>query len=264
MTFLVTPKREFLIMPVLALIVGFSIYVWPFRLGHAPIFLVSAVLFSMLTLAGRIFLPAYLAGVTVVNFAQWRLIKAFAIRLMSSDTNFFDAAMVAVNARQDIIGKLGGWWDAFYRPNIEPFLYAIPRAFWPSKPMNFVDISTALRAIENGRTVESTIGGNGVGIIGTSWVCGSATGLILGMLALGWAASFTDRFLGKMHNASSGRILIFAISATTLFQFYRQGTLGWVFLNFFQTVAVFWLTTLGLIAITYRSRMAHLTSNGAA
>jgi hypothetical protein len=257
-TLVVTPKREYLMMPALAILVGFSIYVRPLRLSHAPVFLIGAVGLSLLTLLGRIVIPVYEAGLRIVDFARWDLIQKFAVRLMSADTNLFDATVVTVYGRDDIIAKFGGWWEAFYRPNIEPFSFAIPRVLWPTKPDLLVDVSTALRAIERGLTLESVDGGNGVGLIGTSWLYGEFIGLACGMALLAWAASYVDSFLNKMHYASAGRILVFAISLATLFQAYRQATLGWSFLDFFQTLGVFWLTNLFLTYLANSRPTLHL------
>jgi len=248
-TLVITPKREFLIVPALAVIVGISIYVRPLRLSHAPYFLVGAIGFSLLTLFGRILIPVYEAGFQIRDFRRWDLIEKFVVRLMSTDMNFFDATVVSVYGRQDVLAKFGGWWEAFYRPNIEPFTFAIPRAVWPSKPDSLVDVSTGLRAIERGLALENVDGGNGVGLIGTSWVYGELIGLACGMALLAWAAAFVDRFLNKMHYASAGRIAIFAISLASLFQLYRQATIGWWFLGFFQTMGVFWLTILYLTVV---------------
>lgn len=246
MTFVVTPKREVLIMPILALLVGFSTYYKPLLLSKAPLFLSGAVFFSMATLAGRIFLPAYAAGVTLFSLSRLDLLRKFAIRLLSTDIAFFDATAAGIYGKQAIIMKFGGWWNMLYRPNLEVASYAIPRFLWPGKPDNLVDVSTALLSIIEGIPLDKAQGGFGIGLIGTSWLYGGAIGLIIGMALLAMAASFVDRFLYKMHSASATRILTFAISATMLFHLYRQGTVGWVFINFFQTSATFWLTVITL------------------
>lgn len=247
LTFLITPKRLVLMAPLLSLGVGFGIYVRPLQLKYAPIFLFGALTFSMVTLAARIFLPAYLAGAEVLDFARWGLVKKFALAQLSADLGFFDSTAVAVFRANDILAKFDGWWNAFYRPNFEPFLYAIPRFIWPSKPDHLVDVAIAMRAVIFGGTLRSTDIGVGVGLIGTSWLYGAIFGLVAGMAILAWAATFVDRFLEKMHFASPGRILIFASSCTVLFHLYRQGTLGWTFLNFFQTGSAFLGTSLFLI-----------------
>ncbi len=250
MSFIITPKRDYLIASALAIIVGFGIYVRPLRLSQAPVFLISAVMLSMATLAGRIFLPAYLAGINVVNFARWDLVRTFAVKLLSADVGFFDSTVLAIYGREQVIDRIGGWWAALYRPNIETFYYMIPRVIWPSKPAIFMDISIAFRSIMEGTPLNRTLGGNGVGFVGTSWIYGRLLGLICGMALLGWAASIVDRFLPKMHYASPGRILVFAVSLMVLFHFYRQGSLGWTFLTFFQTGLVFWLASL---IVTYQA-----------
>lgn len=247
MTFLITPKRLILIVPLLALITGFGVYIRPLRINQAPIFLLGAVTFSMATIAGRVFLPAFAAGVTVLNWTQLDVVRKFAIKMLSADIAYFDATVVAIYGREAVLAKFGGWWGAFYRPNIEPFLYVVPRAIWPWKPESLADMSTALRAIEYGVLLGKAEGGFGIGLIGTAWIYGEFLGLVFCMALLGWAAVFVDRFLVNTHRASAGRILIFAVSATVLFHVYRQGTLGWVFLNFFQTALVFYLTTIALI-----------------
>jgi len=252
MTFLITPKRLVLIVPILALMTGFGIYIRPLRINQAPLFLLGAVVFSMATIAGRIFLPAYAAGITVLNFARLDIVRKFAIRMLSGDISFFDATVVGIYGREAVLAKFGGWWDTFYRPNLEPFLYAIPRVIWPWKPENLVDVSTALRAITQGVPLEKAVGGFGIGLVGTAWIYGEFIGLVFCMGVLSWSAVFVDRFLVKMHYASPGRILIFAVSATVLFHLYRQGSLGWCFLSFFQTMAVFWLTIVLLIYLNGR------------
>jgi len=257
MTFIITPKREVLIMPILALLVGFSTYYKPLLLSKAPLFLSGAVFFSMATLAGRIFLPAYAAGITLVKLAQFDQLRKFGIRLLSTDVAFFDATAAGIYGKQAIIMKFGGWWNMIYRPNLEVISYAIPRFLWPGKPDNLVDVSTALLSIIEGLPLDKTQGGFGIGLIGTSWLYGGGLGLVFGMALLAMAAAFVDRFLLKTHRASATRILTFAISATMLFHLYRQGTVGWVFINFFQTSATFWLTVITL-AYLVSSRRVHV------
>jgi hypothetical protein len=245
-TFIISPKREVLVIPLFSLLVGFSIYLRPLKLSQAPVFLVSAVSFSLLTLFGRIFVPAYFANVDIFTVANGNVIKNFVVRLLSADNNYFDATGVAIYGTKDILAKFGGWWSAFVEPNILPLTYFMPRAFWPSKPEVYYDLGAALRAIQIGTPLRLTEGGNGISLTGSAWVYGGPIGLIIGMALLAWAACQVDRFLLKMHYASPVRILVFAISATMLFLFYRQGTIGFLFLDFAQTALVFWLTVLAL------------------
>ncbi len=251
-TFIISPKRQDLLLVILAVMVGFSIYVRPLKLKDAPVLILAGLVFSAVSLAGRILVPAYLAHVNVFNAAQSDAGWKFMVYSVSIDLNLFDGMVVAVAGKEDIIAKFGGWRDSFYRPNFEPLTYAVTRILWPGKPGNLVDVATALRAVEIGTSLEKTIGGTGLGLIGTTWMWGKLFGLVIGMGIFGWAVSFVDRFVRKMHYASPGRIMIFAVCVTATFHFFRQGSLGWAFLAFFQTETVFWLTALLLLYVSSR------------
>jgi len=251
-SFLLTPKRLVLLAPILAILIGFGIYVWPLRLRYAPYFVAAAMGFSLITLLTRIFLPAYLAGVNVLDFANFDRVRYFVVHLMGMDMGFFEGTAVAVYGTNDVIAKFGSWGGAFYFPNVEPFFYIVPRFIWPLKPDHFVDVAVAVGTVMYGGTLEKANWGYGVGLVGTSWLYGGFAGLVVGMGILGWASAVCDRFMAKMHYASPERILIFAVACTTLFHLYRQGTIGWVFLNFVQTQAPFFVAVLVLLYVSSR------------
>jgi hypothetical protein len=249
-TFIVSIKRDVLIAPLMALIVGISIYWRPLEMRRAPLFLVAALLFSVLTLFGRILLPAYLAHIDLFGNAGSSAFRTFVIHLMATDTGYFDGNLIAIYGAQDIIAKFGGWWDAFARPNLIPLIYLIPRFVWPSKPDDFIDLGAALYAIQSGVPLTMVRGGAGLCLTGSAWIYGGLFGLTCAMALLGWAAHFVDRFLAQMHRASPSRILIFAVSAMVLFHLYRQGTIGFTFLTFVQVGALFWLAAVVLAYTT--------------
>ena len=165
-SFLLTPKRLVLLAPILAVLTGFGIYVWPLRLRYAPYFVLGAVGFSLITLLGRIFLPAYLAGVDVLDFANLERVRYFVLHLMGMDLGFFEGTAVAIYGSNDVIAKFGSWGNAFYLPNVEPFFYVVPRFIWPLKPDHFVDVSVAVGTVMYGGTLERRTGAMGLVSLG--------------------------------------------------------------------------------------------------
>jgi hypothetical protein len=101
--------------------------------------------------------------------------------------------------------------------------------------------------------MDETTVGIATTLIGTSWIFGGVVGLVVGMFLLAALTSRVDVFLNKMHYATPSRIVFFSLSCSLLFHFFRQGTVGWAFLIFFQSETVFLLTTFLLLYVSARA-----------
>jgi len=254
LTYIIAAKRLVLFVPVMAITAGFGIYIRQLSVRQAPALLIASLGFGAATLFLRIYVPAAIAGVSIDLYkVSWASGSLIAFYLFSLELSTFESIALSVHGSHELLQRFGGWWPAFYRVNIEPFYYLVPRIIWPTKPVQLVDISHAVASVIYHSRMDETTVGIATTLIGTSWIFGGVVGLVVGMFLLAALTSRVDVFLNKMHYATPSRIVFFSLSCSLLFHFFRQGTVGWAFLIFFQSETVFLLTTFLLLYVSARA-----------
>jgi hypothetical protein len=254
LTYIIAAKRLVLFVPVMAITAGFGIYIRQLSVRQAPALLIASLGFGDATLFLRIYVPAAIAGVSIDLYkVSWASGSLIAFYLFSLELSTFESIALSVHGSHELLQRFGGWWPAFYRVNIEPFYYLVPRIIWPTKPVQLVDISHAVASVIYHSRMDETTVGIATTLIGTSWIFGGVVGLVVGMFLLAALTSRVDVFLNKMHYATPSRIVFFSLSCSLLFHFFRQGTVGWAFLIFFQSETVFLLTTFLLLYVSARA-----------
>lgn len=231
-TYFLSGKRSMLILPMVLVVCAFATFRRPITARSLPLVFVVILGFGMMTLLLRILAPQTAIG----NFIDYGLLGDGSLvdfYLYSPEFASFDMLVRAMAQDQEVISLLGGRGIAFYRAFIEPFLYIIPRAVWPDKPMMFTDISHAFYALTFGGIINDQTPGLAATLVGYASVLGGPVAVIVAFVLLGWLASLVDRAEAR----SYAGLAIRAVGIVLVFQLFRQGSVGWVFLLFVQTMA---------------------------
>jgi len=183
----------------------------------------------MISLLFRIFVPASVAGYTIdirdVSYAKGSLFNFYAYSLEFSTV---DMTAVALQSGGQIRAMFDGPFNAFIVTNLYPFLYGIPRIFFPWKPEGFYDFSYAISAMLTGGDYREAEVGYASTIVGTSLILGGVAGVLIVLFALGVLVERVDR-ANQFANWTTRRIFGYSFVLSLVFHFFRQGTLGWAF-----------------------------------
>lgn len=232
LAFLGTGKRSYLILPIIVLAVSYHKFVAPINIKKLPAAIVIMLALGFSSLMARIYLPVIFNDLEInldrVPWAEGSLIRFY---FLSLEFSTFEAFALSIFYDNQIVALLGDTATAFYRTNLEPLLFLVPRTIWPGKPEAFVDVSHAVRVVMLGGSVE-----NGTGIastlLGTSWALGNIVGLSAAMLSTGFASSFFDKN-ARFKQMSLFQVITYSFVLVLLFNFFRQGTFGWTILTVF-------------------------------
>jgi hypothetical protein len=236
LTFILSGKRSTMILPLALVICAFTTIRHPITVRSLPLVFVVLLGFGMGTLLLRILAPQSAIG----NVLDYRLLGGGSLvdfYLYSPEFAGFDMLVRAVGQADQIIDMFGGRAVAFYRAFFEPFLYIIPRAIWMDKPDQFVDLAHGFYAVTFSGGLTGQVGFNAT-LIGYSHVLGGPFAVAASFFALGLVAGWIDR--PRIPDYSG---LVFkAIGIVFIFTLFRQGSFGWTFLIFVQTMAPALLT----------------------
>lgn len=231
LTFILSGKRSSLLLPLVLMISAFTAYRRPITVRSLPVVLVALLSFGMATLMLRILAPQSAIG----SVLDYRLLGGGSLvdfYLYSPEFAGFDMVVRSVGQGDQIADMFGGRAIAFYRAFLEPFLYVVPRAIWPGKPDSFVDLSHGFYSATFGGGLTGLVGLGGT-LIGYANVLGGPFAVAGSFIGLGLLSGWIDRDRGDGVPA-----LVFkAIGIVLAFTMFRQGSLGWTFLIFFQTMS---------------------------
>jgi hypothetical protein len=223
-------KRLALILPLLALIVGFSVLVRHLSVKLIPLLLIAFLGFGMVTLLVRIFLPASAAQVNIdLNNVGYAHGSVFAFYFNSLEFSTVEMITVATQSAKELNNLLGGTANAFFQTNIVPFSFGIPRSVWLEKPTNYYDLSYAVSSLLNHQRVEDTSVGYVTTLVGTAFVTAGPVGIVGAFGTFGASIVLLDRIL-IARNWSNSRIIGYGFVLMCVFHFFRMGTLAWTFL----------------------------------
>jgi hypothetical protein len=223
-------KRLALVLPLLALVVGFSVLVRHLSVRLIPVLLIAFLGFGMVTLLVRIFLPASAAQVNIdLNTVSYAKGSVLAFYFNSLEFSTVEMITVATRSAQVLNDSLGGAANTFFQTSVVPFSFGIPRAIWLEKPTNYYDLSYAVSSLLNHQRVEDTSVGYVTTLVGTAFVTAGPLGVVAGFCAFGAAVVVLDRML-LARSWSNSRIIGYAFVLMCVFHFFRMGTLAWTFL----------------------------------
>ncbi len=229
-TFLVSGKRFTVVLPILAIAIGYHVYR---RKLNAPILLpaVAAVLgIGLVSLSARVLLPAALADVHVdlerIPYAEGSIVAFY---FYSLEFSTVEMMTVAIQSSHRINHMFGGQWNGFIESNLSPFLYSIPRAIWPMKPELFTDYSYAISSIVTGGDVDEPEVGYASTIIGTSYIGVGGFGVAGSAIALGLLTAWIDSRFVSETRWTPGNIMLYAYGLVVVFHLFRQGSPAWTF-----------------------------------
>jgi hypothetical protein len=247
LTYLLSAKRSELLVPIFILILAFHYYIKRISVKFLPAFLVIGLGFGMVTLMARIYLPNIALGNAVdlraVNYAGGSILKFY---LFSPEFSAFDMVVRAAADPSHISDQLGGLWPSFYRSNIEPFSYVIPRSFWPNKPLFYADLSQALYTTAFGGGLSARAVGIASTLIGHAFVWGNFVGVIVAFGVFGALSKRVDASFLRERIPRPGVLCGQAVALVLFFHMFRQGSLGPVFMIFLQNLAVPLVTGLAI------------------
>lgn len=237
-TYILTGKRSAIIPQLIMPIVGYSALRRTIEARWLPLFLSVIFAFGMGSLLFRIYAPAHANGVNIdlrnIDYARGSLLDFY---LFSPEFSGFDMIVRSYAQADTITDLLGGKWMAFYRANLEPFLFPVPRALWPEKPDYFYDLAHGYFVATFGGGISGASAGLAATLIGYSIVLGGPMLAAATMALLGVFSAWGDRYVGSKYEKSEKTIIWHALTILLAFQIFRQGSLGWVFLTFFQNMA---------------------------
>ena len=151
----------------------------------------------------------------------------------------------SVGQADQIADMFGGRLIAFYRAFLEPFLYIVPRAVWPDKPASFVDLAHGFYSATFSGGLTGRVG-FGATLIGYANLLGGPFAVAFSFLVLGLFSGWVDRPRGDGLPA-----LVFkTVGIVIIFTLFRQGSLGWVFLIFTQTMIVVSMVWIAFIIVS--------------
>jgi hypothetical protein len=226
-SFFITGKRLFLILPLISL--SLSIHRdWKY-IGYKWLYFSVLIILGIgfCSLMFRIYAPSILNGFEIdLEAAHWSDGSILKFYFYSLEFATFEFLSLNLFARETLIDFFGGSFGTFYKTNIEPFLYLVPRLFWSAKPEIFVDISHANSAmISSNRFGESGIAST---ILGTSFVIAGPIGLFFALAFLGGVSALVDKHWNRGYKSKSySGILRHGFLLVFIFHFFRQGSLGW-------------------------------------
>ena len=224
-------KRLILLWPMLCAGLGVHSYLRRLSISLLPLAVAGVIGFGMLSLFGRVFLPASLSDATIdLNAVTWANGSIIRFYLYSLELSTFEMTTVSIQKADVLCSMFGGVLEAFYTANVEPFLYIIPRAIWAGKPSQLHDVAHAVAAYVFSTNLDVTTLGLNSTIIGASWTLGGSLGLTASMLGFGWCCATLDLKSLSPEKLTPRQIIRYAFYLTLVFHTYRQGTLGWVFL----------------------------------
>ncbi|PHR21886.1 MAG: hypothetical protein COA41_01925 [Sphingopyxis sp.] len=230
LAFLGTGKRSYLILPIIVFAVSYHKFVAPISIKKLPIASIIVLGFGFVSLMARIYLPLIFNNLEIdLNRVSWAQGSVIRFYFLSLEFATFEAFALSIFYDNQIVALLGDTATAFYRTNLEPLLFFVPRAIWLGKPDTFVDMSHAVRAIMVGGPVEE---GPGIAstLLGTSWALGNIVGLSAAMLSTGFVAAFFDKN-ARFLQMSLFQVIQYSFIIVLMFQFFRQGTFGWTILT---------------------------------
>jgi oligosaccharide repeat unit polymerase len=267
MTIGIIGKRLFVIWPLLAFALAFSHYVYKIRPKHILIVIAAIFLFGWLSLSFRIFAPLSAAGSLNsfdIRAVPWAQGSAWRFYFGSLEFAYFDLTVASINGREIVTKLFNGQLEMLYKTHIEPFFFIVPRAIWPSKPEQFLDLAHGLAALTFFEDVATVDLGINSALTGTSWLSGGVFGVVFAFGFLGYVAARSDKFYysGKVSMMPSAlRIIIYAYFLMVVFHLFRQGTFGWVFmiaviqqLGGISAVVLLWFITFRASVIQNRTR----------
>lgn len=230
-TFALIGKRLTLLWPLL--VVGLIINEQRFRIRnrYIPIILVGIATFGFFSLLFRIYAPAATVNMVIdLREVSWASGSIFLFYFNSEEFSTFEMFTAVIEGQKELTELFGGWWTLFYRSQLEPFLYAIPRLIWASKPMEFRDVAHAVRALTTGHSLETVTGGTASTVLGSSYLLGGPIGLSICLGGVGYFAGRMDKWWRSCTYKTWKNYLIYGFLIATLFHVFRQGSFGWVFI----------------------------------
>jgi len=231
LSFLTVGKRLALFLPFLAIVLAVQQYRRRLTVRALPVLLIGAVLFGMLSLFARIFVPAAVANAPVdlesVSYSGGGSPLLFYFYSLEFST--VEMISVCVQSAHDIASLFPSYGDMIVQTNLAPFAYTVPRSVWAGKPDMFTDFSYAVASVVNNADIADSTVGYVPTLVGTSFVVAGVPGVIIGFLILGALCARVDRVFGRM-DWSSFRLLGTAILLMFVFHLFRMGTVAWTFL----------------------------------
>lgn len=229
-------KRLVVLWPLIVIVLSISRF-WRPITPKFVIFVIPLLLgFGFITLMYRIFFPLSLSGSSEafnLYSVPWANGSLWMFYFNSLEFAYFELTLAAIGGRAAIIEMFGGQLELIYRAHIEPFSYIIPRAIWPNKPEQYLDLSHALAALIFWGDLYSIRLGVAASLIGTSWLSGGLIGLISAFLFLGLIAGYCDRYYygsSIVRQHSPFRVILYGLMLAAIFHLFRHGTFGWVFI----------------------------------
>ena len=199
----------------------------------------------------RIFLPASLGNIAIdLRAVHWAQGSTLSFYFRSLEFSGFELLTLSISAPERILQVLGGYWATLYKANLEPFLYIVPRVLWSGKPTQFLDISHGVAIVVFGGGIGRNVFGIAPLLVGTSWIMGGILGLSGAFSGLGWLSAKFDLFIRRRQSPNTIEILIYANMLVLVFEIFRQGTLGWIFLLALNTQFGFSIAFLCLEVLT--------------
>ncbi|CAN1529936.1 hypothetical protein MCEMAEM6B_01371 [Mycobacteriaceae bacterium] len=229
LSYFILGKRLVLLLPLICAGVGFHVYRRALTTRLLPIALTASIVLGFGSILARVFLPAIIGGYSIdyskTAYAEGSLVKLY---LYSGEYSSLEMISVVLESRRELVDLFGGTWKTLVSTNLDPFLYTIPRALWPSKPDRVHDFGYALSSTLGATSFDDPTVGYASTVIGTSLAAGFL-GLIIAMLALGVCAAAIDASL--RHRAwSELRVVLFSLGIVFVFYLVRQGSPGWAFI----------------------------------
>jgi hypothetical protein len=248
LSYLSLAKRTLLIEPIGSVVIAYSFYVRKLKINLLPYAVPAVVIFGGGSLFFRAVLPAQINSVTI-DFSEvfWAHGSAIGFYLYSLEYATFEAMSVAIHEADAVFAVFGGALAAFYKTNIEPFLYVIPRDLWREKPINFLDLSQGISSLIFGIPLSVNTAGVAPTYIGSSWAFGGVFGTLGYSAMLGIFAARSDVLLMKSGSANKTAVIaVYSILLFFVFTLMRQGSLAYTFMITFPN-QVGYLLGLGIL-----------------
>lgn len=250
-------KRLYVLWPLLAFALAVSQYFYTVRPRHILFVIAAVFLFGWLSLSFRIFAPLSAAGVSNtldLRAVPWAQGSAWRFYFGSLEFSYFELTVASIFGRETLTNLFNGQLEMLYKTQIEPFFFIIPRAIWPGKPEQFLDLSHGLAALTFYEDISTVDLGVASALTGTAWLSGGVLGVVLAFGFLGYVSARCDKFYYSGQATllpSPLRIIIYAYLLMVIFHLFRQGTFGWVFiivvsqqLGGISAVALLWFVSL--------------------